>query len=190
MLGFGYGKFFTFVLYIFQYLLQLKGDEHATIDKPPNHKLFDLSNAKISPVMQCRLDNQNTKNAPAPSIINVSFGKEFVNMLQGPPLVQADVPTSPQTAPRSPPCTLPRPTYDMKCPTLLPANRAAGPDMPVTEFCATYDLTLTIQDKLVLNGYLHARFLRFITIDELKQMEFLFGEIAAMRDAVDRWSSP
>jgi len=61
--------------------------------------------------------------------------------------------------------------------------------MRIDEFCTTYDLVHTIHDKLVDNGYLHARLLRFVTIDELKQMKFLLGEIAAIRDAVDRWSN-
>jgi hypothetical protein len=65
----------------------------------------------------------------------------------------------------------------------------AGIDMPVAEFCVKYDLVHTIKDKLVENGYLPAWFLRFITIDELKEMKFLLGEIAAIRDAVDRWSN-
>jgi hypothetical protein len=71
----------------------------------------------------------------------------------------------------------------------LPANRAAGVDMPISEFCTAFDLVRTIEDKLVENGYIHSRFLRFVTIDELKQMKFLLGEIAAIRDGVDRWSN-
>ena len=90
----------------------------------------------------------------------------------------------PHTTPRSPP----RPTYDLKCPTLLPSNRSAGEDMPIADFCDAYDLVRPIQEKLVNNGYLHSRLLRFVAIEDLKEMKFLLGEVAALRDAVDRWS--
>ena len=61
--------------------------------------------------------------------------------------------------------------------------------MPIADFCAAFNLVQMIEDKLVKNGYLHSRFLRFITIDELKQMNFRLGKIAAIRDGVDRWSN-
>lgn len=96
---------------------------------------------------------------------------------------------APNPVPKTPPRTLPRSTYDLHCPTLLPANRTASLDMPIPEFCAEFELVRTIEDKLIENGYLHARFLRFVTIEELKQMKFLLGEIAAIRDGVDRWSN-
>ena len=96
---------------------------------------------------------------------------------------------TPVAVPKTPPCTPPRSTYDLQCPTLLPANRAAGTDMPIADFCAAFDLVQMIEDKLVENGYLHSRFLHFVTIDELKQMNFRLGEIAAIRDGVDRWSN-
>jgi len=62
--------------------------------------------------------------------------------------------------------------------------------MPLVEFCQEYDLVPTILEKLSDNLYKDARVLRFITIEELKQMEFRFGKIAALRDAVDVWSVP
>jgi hypothetical protein len=52
--------------------------------------------------------------------------------------------------------------------------------------CASSALaTLKILEE---NSYVHARTLRFVRIDELKEMCFRFGEIAAFRDAVEVWS--
>jgi hypothetical protein len=113
-------------------------------------------------------------------IVNVSFGKEFFNMVKNG--------IEPASAPRTPLCSPPRSTYNLQCLTLLPANHTAGVNMLIADFCATYDLVRPIKDKLVENGYLHSRFLCFVTIDELKQMNFLLGEIATIRDEVNRWS--
>ena len=60
--------------------------------------------------------------------------------------------------------------------------------MPLAQFCAEYDLGATVLDKLSENLYKEARVLRFVTVDDLKQMNFRLGEIAALRDAVERWS--
>jgi hypothetical protein len=38
------------------------------------------------------------------------------------------------------------------------------------------------------HDYLHAQFLHFILITELTDMGFTWGEIAALRDAVETWS--
>jgi hypothetical protein len=45
-------------------------------------------------------------------------------------------------------------------------------------------------NKFTENFYKHARALRFVTIDELKEMGFRLGEIAGLRDAVESWSVP
>lgn len=65
-----------------------------------------------------------------------------------------------------------------------------GPDMPLSKFCQQYDLGPNILKKLQDNYYSDARVLRFVTIDELKEMDFRLGEIAGLRDAVERWSIP
>lgn len=79
-------------------------------------------------------------------------------------------------------------SYDLQCPTLLPPSRLPGKDMSLIDFCAMFDLVETILEKLHENMYKTARVLRFITIAELKEMGFKFGEIAALRDAVDSWA--
>jgi hypothetical protein len=180
---------------------QLKGEDCASVDKPPNHKLFDPNTPKLSPVLQRRLDNENAKNAkaiastvPVAPVINFSFGKEIIEMFRPHP---AAVPTTPPAtvaatapAPASPArSATARSTYDLQCPTLLQANRTTGPDMPIAQFCIEYELGKGIEEKLVKNSYLHTRVLHFVTIEELKEMKFRFGEVALLRDAVERWSA-
>jgi len=136
------------------------------------------------------LDNEKVKNTHAAvPIINVNIGKELVELLH---------PRQPSTAvqntppPKSPPHTTPMPSrtsYDLQCPTLLQANRAPGVDMAIANFCDAYDLMDTVKDKLIENKYFFSRVLRFVTIKDLEDMSFRSGEIAMLRDAVDRWST-
>jgi hypothetical protein len=60
--------------------------------------------------------------------------------------------------------------------------------MTLNNFCAKYDLSLTILQKLLENSYTNARMLHFVMIDELCKMGFRLGEIAALRDAIEMWS--
>lgn len=72
---------------------------------------------------------------------------------------------------------------------LLPHSREAGPDMALDTFCTHYQLSPSVLEKLTINDYTHARFLRYITIKDLEEMDFKKGQIAALRDAVEAWSS-
>jgi hypothetical protein len=78
--------------------------------------------------------------------------------------------------------------YDLKCPTLLQAYRNPGIDMAMKDFCMQYGVETGAEEKLLTNSYGHARLLSFITIEELKDMKFLPGETASLRDAVHKWS--
>jgi hypothetical protein len=60
--------------------------------------------------------------------------------------------------------------------------------MPLSEFCQIYHLGGQILQKLMENGYPQSRMLRFVQIEELKEMKFLLGEIAGLKDAVESWS--
>jgi hypothetical protein len=171
--------------------LQLRGEDCASVEKPPNHKLFDPHTPKLSAVLQRRLDNENAKNmkaisatVPAAPIINFTFGKEIVEMFHPrPAAVLAPAPAPPARSASA------HSTYDLQCPTLLQASRTAGPDAPIAEFCVEYGLGKGIEEKLTENSYLHTRVLRFITIEGLKEMKFRLGEIALLRDAVEKWST-
>ena len=52
-----------------------------------------------------------------------------------------------------------------------------------------YGVETGAEERLVVNSYGHARLLSFITILELKDMNFLPGEIASLWDAVHKWSA-
>jgi hypothetical protein len=155
---------------------KLKGEETATLEKPPNHRLFDEGKVPVSPVLQRRLEKQNEKQNPVSNnspTINFTLGNELVSLFrpQAPPIA---TPTA---------TTLP---YDHVA--LIHPSRSPGNDVPIAEFCNTYGLGESILKKLQDNFYLHARVLRFVTIQELKDMDFRLGEIASLRDAVEVWS--
>ncbi|KAH7907681.1 hypothetical protein BJ138DRAFT_1014114, partial [Hygrophoropsis aurantiaca] len=159
----------------------LKGDDAATLHKPPNHKLFDLSAvAPLSPVLQRRLDAQAAKtSAPIPApVFNFTIGNEVLNLLR-----------PPQLQPAAPAIANPNAPADILCLTLLPPSRDAGPDMPLEKFCTEYDLDQSVYEKFKANSFKNARSLRFVTISELKEMAFQIGEITELRDAVERWST-
>jgi hypothetical protein len=155
----------------------MKGDSSATLTKPPNHRLFDPKRAS-SPVLQRRLDAQTAKatnTAPPAPVFNFSIGNEVLDFLRPPP---AFAPPAPAAIPSS----------GQNC--LLPPSCAPGKNMSLTQFCANYNLDTGILDKLSENCFKTAGALRFLTIDELKEMTFQLGEIAALHDAVERWSVP
>jgi hypothetical protein len=135
--------------------------------------LFDA----VSPVIlqrQARLQ-QNTaaaSNNPAPPIINLTLGNDMLGLGRAAP---SPDPTSNQ----------PSSSSEM----LLHSKHIPGPDSPINEFCKHYDLTENVQKKLTDNGYMHAHMFRFIRISELKEMTFFNGEIAALKDAVEQWST-
>ncbi|KAG2741733.1 hypothetical protein P692DRAFT_20879807 [Suillus brevipes Sb2] len=157
----------------------LKGDGIATVVKPPHHKLFDSRASAISPVLQRRLDAQNTKSSPSAPVFNFTIRNEVVNFCCPQVPVIPAMPLAVAPAPSDPTCT-----------SLLHPSCMQGIDMPLNEFCANYDLGNTIHAKFAQNAYKEARFLHFVTIPELKEMGFQLGEIAALHDAVERWSLP
>lgn len=61
--------------------------------------------------------------------------------------------------------------------------------MTMKDFCTEYGVENGAEEKLVMNSYGHARLLSFVTIQELKDMSFLHGEIASLWDAVHKWSA-
>jgi hypothetical protein len=160
-------------------VFQLKGEEHATLQKPPNHKLFDATKKAISPVLQRRMANQNAAagSSSAP-VFNFTLGNDLLNILRPPnPAQEAPAPVRAQNN-----------TNTINSDLLLQPSRAPGPDLPIAQFCAEYGLSSQTAEKFAENCYTHARVLRFVAIEELKQMGFRLGEIAGLRDAVERWS--
>ena len=147
--------------------------------------------------MQRRIDAQKALVTPAPApiaapIFNFSIGKEIVKLFH--PHMPAHMPLSPTSTipqPQAQPlvqAAVP-PIYDLQCPTVLQPSRKPGNDMPISEFCVQYELGKEVEAKFSEHSYSHARMLRFVTILELKEMGFRLGEVAALWDAVDRWSA-
>jgi hypothetical protein len=174
----------------------MKGDEYATLEKPPNHKLFSTEKAILSPVLQRRKDaaakNSGSAAAPGPPVFNITIGNDITDLFRGGPShatapvpnanYAADAQAKPVPALNSPPAR--------ESLTLLPPSHAPGIDMSLADFCALYDLSPGIFQKLIDNDYKTARFLRFLTFPEMKEMGFKLGEIAGLRDAVELWSVP
>jgi hypothetical protein len=131
-----------------------------------------------SPVLQRRLDAQNAKeSAPTSSapVFNISVGEKVLDLFRPAATAATAVPDVP-----IPPSNkmLLNPAYNV------------GPDMPISEFCNTFGLQASVLEKLEENAYDFARNLHFITLDNLTEMGFKFGQKAALQDAVERWSVP
>jgi hypothetical protein len=163
----------------------MKGSEHATLERPPNHRLFDAVNQdgnvvkeKLSPVLQHRLESKNSAPlAPAP-VINLSLGNDLLGL----GLARAMQPS--QNAGLGA-----HPGANLSAETVLPSNRGPGDDMSIKSFCARYDLSDDVLAKLQKHSFRKARGLRFVKITDLKEMGFEHGEIADLRDTVETWSS-
>jgi hypothetical protein len=148
----------------------LKGEDIATLEKPPNHKLFNEQ--QISPVLQRRIDASKNALAPPAPVVNISLGKEISGLFHP---VQSSSPA-------------PGPSHTPDHGHLLPPSHAPGRDMPISEFCDLYSLGPDILEKFASHLYKDARVLRFVTLADLKEMGFCLGEIAGLRDAVESWS--
>jgi hypothetical protein len=155
----------------------LRGETYATLETPPNSRLFDTGRA-ISPVLKQHLKDNAKANATAPApvvasapVFNFSIGNEVARLFN---------PAAPigETAPAA----AANPS------ALLPSTRVPGQDIPIEDFCQQHQLDNNVLQKLKDNRYKNARTLRFVTIADLKEMGFLPGEIGELRDAVEKWS--
>jgi len=110
-------------------------------------------------------------------VINVTFGNEFANLFKP---IQA-----PQITPTADVATLPGSSR-----SLIPVSCKLGNDMSISAFCTRYNLDDSIALKFDSHSLKEARLLRYVTFTDLKDMGFKFGEIAALCDAVEKWSVP
>jgi hypothetical protein len=60
--------------------------------------------------------------------------------------------------------------------------------MTITEFCTQYGLCESMAKKFNTHGYERARVLRFLTVDDANGIGLRLGELAELRDAIERWS--
>ena len=162
---------------------QLKGDDYATLEWPPSHRLFDTA-AAMSPVLLQWKAAQDAKNAATslpPSRLNISVLKLATLMCQGPPPPPYPYQYPPQ--PQLPPSLPPGPSL-----MLLPASQDIGPSLTLEDFCNQFDLPQTICTKLHDEGSTGSHLLQYVAISDLKEMGFKFGEITSLKDAVAHWS--
>ncbi|EIW85533.1 hypothetical protein CONPUDRAFT_150340 [Coniophora puteana RWD-64-598 SS2] len=148
----------------------LKGDsEESTLEKPPNHSLFDINQAStLKPdILEERQKMLAAKNAPAVAqpIINVHI-------------------------PQMPSASLQQATNSGNSDQLLPPDRLPGASMPLVAFCQQYELDGDILKKLEEHKFRQVEHLRFTTLPVLEKMGLHFGEVAALQHAVENWSVP
>jgi hypothetical protein len=157
----------------------MKGEEQATLEKPPNHKLFSADKAPISPILQRRMDsakNAGTSTAAQAPVFNITIGKEITDLFRPteclPPPSSA-LPSGSGSTLGSP--FLPHTSHDS--PNLLPPSHTPGMDMSLEEFCMLFTLSPSILEKLTNNDYKTAHMLHFVTFAELKEMGFKLGAL-------------
>ncbi|KAI6019037.1 hypothetical protein BKA83DRAFT_4495901 [Pisolithus microcarpus] len=161
----------------------LKGTEHAMITKPPNHCLFNavdtrgnITQEKLSLVLQhhLALESKNNPLQISSPVINVTLGNDILGL--------AHTSMGPQIQ-------MPQHKIETTNDSLLPMTHVPGEDMAIIEFCTHYNLGDTILKKLQDNSFRKACSLHFLTINALKEMDFVHGEIVELQDAVEQWST-
>ncbi|KAK7037126.1 hypothetical protein R3P38DRAFT_3183232 [Favolaschia claudopus] len=146
----------------------------ADLLTPPDLPLFrgKTKEGEVAPrtLLQRRLAAKEPQsNAP---IINFSLPDALFGMMNGgqnPPAA---------AAPPAPPVNL----------MLLPPNTQVGPSSSIDEFCIFYGLSADISTKLTANGYQDTDIFYLVSIEDLKEMKFLLGQIAQLREAVRKWA--
>ncbi|KAJ7144346.1 hypothetical protein C8R44DRAFT_601387 [Mycena epipterygia] len=163
----------------------LKGEEFATINKPPNNELFDKLDprglAARSPLLQRRLELNQQKAAAANPQININFPPELVGLFGRP--AAPDPVGAPVLLPRVAP---PHPDVPM----LISPGIAAGPSLSVEDFCTRYDLDDDICARFKQFKYKKTDSFRYITLHQLEKMEFMPGEVAELQVAIAKWTVP
>jgi len=142
--------------------VQLKGEEFATVEKSPNHRLFDSKS--LLPVLHRRIVAQNNldKSSNSSPVFNFSISSEIFDLFRPSGVLPRPAPSAPAH-------------NDLSSPFLLAPSRIPDEDMPLSQFCAQYQLSSNILKLLENNSYTYARTLHFVRIEELKEMGFRLG---------------
>ncbi|KAG0705846.1 hypothetical protein DFH29DRAFT_996495 [Suillus ampliporus] len=159
---------------------------------PPNHSHFSMVPIELlgrqSLLAACRqqqADEQAKKLAVTPPV-PASIGP-VVNVNFPPELFQAIQSLSASMAPQFP---LPNLAPAMhSAPSLLsPAQLISlGPQMTLIDFCSMYEISDTLQKKLLEHNINSSHSLRHVTIDDLQKVGLLCGELAELKDAISQW---
>ncbi|KAJ7254523.1 hypothetical protein C8J57DRAFT_1236764 [Mycena rebaudengoi] len=114
----------------------LKGEQFATVEKPPNTGLFDAVGPAVlaarSPLLNRHLELQEKKStSSAPQITNnIHFPPELMTLLHPAPAIIA-----PLLA-----LTLPVNRGNLAAPMLIPFPLFPGPNLAIEDFCGAYNL--------------------------------------------------
>ncbi|KAG2366905.1 hypothetical protein BDR07DRAFT_1479668 [Suillus spraguei] len=170
----------------------LKGAEYATIEMPPNHAHFSiiptelLGHPSLLSIRHQQLDEQTKAKAvtapspltPSQPVINVNFPPEMFQPLQAMDPVPTHIPAASQ---------LPG-VHATTASLLLPTQLATpGPRMSLADFCVAFDVSDALQTKLSNNRFTSSHSLRFASLDDLKTIGILCGELTQLKDAVCHW---
>jgi hypothetical protein len=160
----------------------------ATLEKLPNHKVFDFApdnvKAKPSILQRCSaaVQNQSLSSQQPIQIFN-GMTAEMLNLLRPSPVTPAtpisDVVASSVTTSGQPVSTLNSPLFSASIKPLIP--------IPLAEFCSAHNLSNEILRRFSDNGFTSVNQLCYITLSDLKDMEFKRGEVAAIQDAIETW---
>ncbi|KAJ7693109.1 hypothetical protein B0H16DRAFT_909054 [Mycena metata] len=157
----------------------LKGSNFADENKPPNDKLFDgISTDSLgprSPLLQRRLELQNQRTALlAPAMPQITINLPDMMRQQFPP------------APVPPPVHAPA---HESVPMLVPSPLVPGPKLDINSFCQNYNLDPEIAARFLQHKYRTTDSFWYIEVKELKELDFVAGEIAELRAAIAAWAS-
>ncbi|KAG1742235.1 uncharacterized protein EDB91DRAFT_1081422 [Suillus paluster] len=150
----------------------------VTVKQPPNHRAFDGLHdnqmAVKSPLLQQHLSDRDKNTSSAPTI-NFNIPPELLGFLRPP-------------APENAANMVALPHRDRELMPLLPPTMQPGLDLTLIDFCTKFSLANAILTKLHNNSYTGTHTIKYIVVSELKEMGFMNGKIAAMKDAVEQWS--
>ncbi|KAG1726414.1 uncharacterized protein EDB91DRAFT_1254311 [Suillus paluster] len=165
---------------------------------PPNHAHFSiiptelLGRPSLLSIRRQQLDEQTKVKAAtaalnpplAPSlsqpVINVNFLPEMFQPVQAIDPIPTHIPAA----------LAPLPGVHATASLLLPTQLATpGLRMSLADFCVAFDVSNALQAKLSNNRFTSSHSLRFASLDDLKTIGILCGELAQLKDAVCRWCS-
>lgn len=162
---------------------------------PLNHAHFNiiptelLGRPSLLSVHRQQLDEQTKAKAkaaaalslpltPSQPVINMNFPPDMFQPLRAMlnPVLTC-IPAAPQL-----------PGVHATAPLLSPTQLTTpGPRMSLADFCVAFDVSDALQAKLSNNGFTSSHSLRFASLDDLKAIGILCGELAQLKDAVCRW---
>jgi hypothetical protein len=139
------------------------------LETPPNMKIFDTTysgNMTDMNALAHRRVSSQSHNSP---IVNFEGLADVIKQLNPQPTIPAPIPIATASA-------LPRPL------------RLPPPKMSTADFCAQFDLSPEIRDKLGSINIAGPHLLRLVADGALREEARLdLGELAGVRDAEERW---